>query len=763
MSSEKSPPKNDSLKSTPEESIPAKTQPPEEEKKPRSLRVSLNLPEEVEPGSPLEKVVKGHKILSPKFAINTLPPWEDTPSLPVAGSTSRVITSSDAALNHSPALSQLPSLSKSSGHEVQSMQVDPPTSPRPKEHGQEKNISSPHAQDSTGKSEAQLTPFTASALPFPVSSTEATSRKRRSQEEVDSAQTTLPPPKKVSLGRTSPPVSPSDDVFEAPTASSTATTGNATGGMIPRYTTQPHPQPQLQPQPQPQPQLRSQPLGIQNGVVVTTKPTVAGTTKHRKILPKPTITNLMQPPSTNNTFMQETPVGYGASNTASNTVLNTTALSKSEARGLPKVITAQADKMHLNPRTTLSITAVPTQGMVQTKTAPTPVQAKTVPTSVKTVSVLQHAKPSLPTSPMVAEKSAISSPSRPLEKMTAPSQVQVLAESSMPAQPMPVERKPQTQKPTTAVPDRQPVHLQPTVPVQPRQPERPTTTAPNLTPSPMVSSKVVNTVPKQLKPASTSAIIQSSVQSHSPQERPVLPQSAHQGPTVIAPPPQRQQPATTPVIHTPTNPTPRAVMPSPTTGPSQTAIQAHAHTAPVQAVRAAARGHTIPPAKVNASQPSQTHTQSLASSAISTAHSSPVARTNAMPQSAITTAMNTPSSSSSSSSSSFSMSHTRPRDQTVATSTAASSDNDVMITNVEEKNQSLNGHANRSLPSYTEALHCKRGSSSFAAQTTTTTTTAAMPTASHPSLKGRPQELYTGKMSDLKANRRVPVVSNHSN
>ena len=782
-SSEKSPPKNnDSQKSMPEEPLPAKAQPPEEEKKPRSLRVSLNLPEEVEPGSPLEKVVKGHKLLSPKFAINTLPPWEDTPGPPVTASTTRVITSSDAAFNHSPAPSQVPAVSQSNGHDIQSMQLDPPTiatSPRSKEHRQEMNISSPHAQDSTAKSTAQLTPFTASALPFPVSSTEAVGRKRRNQEEVDSAQTTLPPPKKVSLSHVSPPVSPSDDVFETPTASSTASTGNTTGSTVPRYSTQPHPQPQPQPiQPQPQPQ--PQPLGIQHGVVVTTKPTAAGTTKLRKILPKPSLVNLVQSPNAN-TFMQETPVGYGASNAA----LNTTVLSsKSEARGMPKVITAQAttpDKTHLNPRTTLSITAAPTQGTAHS------VQAKTTPASVKTVSVLQHAKPSLPTSPMVAEKNTISSQPRPLEKMTIPSQAQG---SPVPVQPVPLGRKAQSQIPSTAVPDKQPVHLQPTVPAQLRPPERLTTTAPNLTPSmldkqpvhlqptvpaqlrppqrltttapnltpsPVVSSKLVNAVPKQLQPASTSAIIQSSMQSHSPPEQPLLPQAAPQGPTVIAPPPQRQQAATTPVIHPPTNPAQRTVMPSPTTRPSQTATQTHTHTAQVAVARAAAHGRAIAPGRVNASLPSQTHAHSLAKN---TALLSPLTGTNTTPQSATTTPMTTPSSS-------FpSLSHTRPRDQVVVTSTAASSDNDIMITNIEGKNQSNNNHVNkplRSLPSYTEALHCKLGSSTSAVvQTTTTTTTVAVPAAPHSSLKGRPQELYTGRMSDLKGSRRVAVVSNTS-
>ena len=48
-------------------------------KRPRSLRVSLSLPEEVEEGSPLDKVVKAQKLLSPSLRSKSsaLPSWDD--------------------------------------------------------------------------------------------------------------------------------------------------------------------------------------------------------------------------------------------------------------------------------------------------------------------------------------------------------------------------------------------------------------------------------------------------------------------------------------------------------------------------------------------------------------------------------------------------------------------------------------------------------------------------------------------------------------
>lgn len=144
------------------------------EKKPRSLRVSLTLPDEVEPGSPMEKVKKSQKLLSPKFAIN-LPAWDEP----------ETDSSTDNAPNK---VHSTPA--------VQSIQ-SPITSRSP-----------------TPKSEDPLTPFTASALPLQVISSKpepGESRKRDRDNTVESHEISQ---KKIKL---SPPQdSISDNVFSPP-------------------------------------------------------------------------------------------------------------------------------------------------------------------------------------------------------------------------------------------------------------------------------------------------------------------------------------------------------------------------------------------------------------------------------------------------------------------------------------------------------------------------------------------------------------------
>ena len=155
-------------------------------KKPRSLRVSLSLPEEVEPGSPLEKVVKNQKLLSPKFVVTqSLPLWDDDPKAP-------------------PVLS------------VSSSENTPTQSPKSKH--QSGNLSqhkqgSVEAQSPTSASEGPLTPFTASALPLQAiaGNSENGDRKRKRADQEDASDTSLPL-KKVNLTPTSPETPP-EDVF----------------------------------------------------------------------------------------------------------------------------------------------------------------------------------------------------------------------------------------------------------------------------------------------------------------------------------------------------------------------------------------------------------------------------------------------------------------------------------------------------------------------------------------------------------------------
>lgn len=157
-------------------------------KKPRHLRVSLSLPEEVEPGSPLEKIVmKSEKLHSPKFSVSSLPLWDDDP---------KTLSSSSETPVKSPAQSTAGNQVGSSSHQNQPNAVSNP-SPTP-------------------SSEGPLTPFTASALPLKAGGVEnKDTRKRKSADEGDEVDT--PPLKKANLS--SPLGSPADDVFTSPKTS----------------------------------------------------------------------------------------------------------------------------------------------------------------------------------------------------------------------------------------------------------------------------------------------------------------------------------------------------------------------------------------------------------------------------------------------------------------------------------------------------------------------------------------------------------------
>lgn len=161
-------------------------------KKPRHLRVSLTLPEEVEPGSPLEKIVmKSEKLHSPKFLGSSLPLWDDDPKAQIK------LSSSSETPVKSPAQSTPGSQVGNSSQQNQTPAVSNP-SPTPSNEG-------------------PLTPFTASALPGGVENKDT--RKRKSPDGGDTVDSATPPLKKANLS--SPLGSPADDVFTSPKTSGT--------------------------------------------------------------------------------------------------------------------------------------------------------------------------------------------------------------------------------------------------------------------------------------------------------------------------------------------------------------------------------------------------------------------------------------------------------------------------------------------------------------------------------------------------------------
>ena len=162
------------------------------ERKPRSLRVSLNLPDEVEPGSPMEKVMRSQKLLSPKFAISSLPLWDDD----LGPKTAVSISTANPPMIKSPPSSggKIVTLSSHKGSSES-------RSPSPKREG------------------GPLTPFTASALPLqatPKTSEGTGDRKRRSREDREDVVEDSLVPKRPKPTLKSPPNSPLEDVFVSP-------------------------------------------------------------------------------------------------------------------------------------------------------------------------------------------------------------------------------------------------------------------------------------------------------------------------------------------------------------------------------------------------------------------------------------------------------------------------------------------------------------------------------------------------------------------
>ena len=223
------------------------------EKKPRSLRVSLTLPDEVEPGSPMEKVKKSQRHISPKFAIS-LPAWDDDLKL---GSTDKTTMKSSPV-----PLTQ----------EVKSMQ-SPVTSRSP-----------------TPKSEGLLTPFTASALPLQASSSQTKAGGDTRKRDREGAVEVSEPQKKIKLASTSPPPeSVSDDVFSSPPNPSLESGGNDT-----EKTASPS-----ESDPPPSSSVKSPQQTRETSVSLLSPPTVE--------YAPPCIASTLIPPTTT-----ITPVGYGA-------------------------------------------------------------------------------------------------------------------------------------------------------------------------------------------------------------------------------------------------------------------------------------------------------------------------------------------------------------------------------------------------------------------------------------------------------------------
>ena len=170
---------------------PPKPAGPLVEKKPRSLRVSLNLPEDVEPiGIPIKK--HHHKLLSPKSAASSLPLWDDDLGPKTAPSSS----TSTSPIKSSP----------SSGGKIVNLVSQ-------RQGSIESRSPTPRTED------APLTPFTASALPLQaaaVKSSVVRERKRSREEGEKRAGEDSLPTKRAKTSLKSPPGSPLDDVFASP-------------------------------------------------------------------------------------------------------------------------------------------------------------------------------------------------------------------------------------------------------------------------------------------------------------------------------------------------------------------------------------------------------------------------------------------------------------------------------------------------------------------------------------------------------------------
>ena len=290
------------------------------ERKPRSLRVSLNLPDEVEPGSPMEKIRKTQRILSPKFAISSLPLWED-------GLGPKTTVSSSAA---TPPMMKSP---PSSGGKIITLSSQKSSSesrsPTPKNEG------------------APLTPFTASALPLqaagPKIPEEAGERKRKSREEEgeeDAAEVATPKRAKPTLK--SPPNSPLEDVFASPVKTEVEPLTSS--------------KPDASPTPSSSNKEETQCVGTQQQQPPPETCPVVTSPEKEKLSNKVALEPVLLPPTT------AAPVGYGSTSVAGGGgPAEQEAPSRqnllTSTNDTPSVVTVQTDRLEVDTSPSLSYTS----------------------------------------------------------------------------------------------------------------------------------------------------------------------------------------------------------------------------------------------------------------------------------------------------------------------------------------------------------------------------------------------------------------------
>ena len=711
----------------------------ESEERPRSLRVSLSLPDEVEPGSPLEKVVRNQKLLSPKSVV-CLPLWDEDPKTPL----------------------ELPSSTAKTPQALVRRSLSPSQSSQNDKLGwQRQSISSPLTNRSpTLKSESLLTPFTASALPLQANAgkaSEVTDRKRKSPEGGDTAEITSPPLKRVRLNPTSPPASPSEDVFVT-SVNAAAKNSVTIPSPTPRVTAVSRPATQIPP---------SQHLGS-----LAAKPSPSSTVKPKLPESQPMVLDI-QPKSPDNKYhpihtkpptakdrttelpgsdvvhlTTATPVGYGATNSTTMASIVQVEQQFTSATDTTTVMTVQP----LPPDKKGGITA--------SRDSPTPVNnppllapasKPAVSATVKTVSVLQHARPSLLAG--ITEKQQALSPQHML----------------------PVKQTTTTTPTPPAPPPRKPVMEQPKLSGQPMPSSSLQTCSDSEKLVAAVSTdtalaKPVPTVRSDISSQTNGSVAaaQSQAMSHTPplpQSKPtiqspsvIMTSQRHALSTVASPVAHsRSTPVASPVAHSRSTPVASPVAHSrsapvtlgigalePSTTQQSHAVSSGSITTAESSAKSAptaAKNAKNAPAQIQESPSSQLQAQSLVSSATSSAVSLATVVTNHPLQSttASVVVVATPSSSTSLAPSSS----TSTRRQT--NSLKAAADQDIVITSVEKRSQSTSTSVTtkpaHSLPSYSEAVHSRITSNS---SQVANTTTAAAPAAS-PSLppRGRPQELHT--------------------
>ena len=684
------------------------------EKRPICLRVSLNLSDNVEPTSPISIV------LSPKVSVSTLPPWEDQPSLSVVQPVSRVITPSGRSFSNStlPKRRKEASQSNSDEHGVERILIDGSPSPSRLSLTEKEKQSSISSYASKKNSSTPLTPFTASALPFSVIASDVHGRKRKYSEKMNGS--ALPPPSKrtsASHISPSPPLSPSDDVFESSTLKSDPT----------------HAQNISRP---PSEQIQSH----------TNSPTTeAPLTNQNKVISNCTAlssqTSFLVPESATTAIA---PVGYGATSATASLISQ----SRSEAV-VPRFIVQST----VSGKETLSeiTSSVVTQSLPATlissikasasETLPSPVQS--VPRgAVKTVPVLQHAAmPSMPTTTAVEKHVPFTHP-KSTKKLTSPT-CDTAEERRGHLKPKRSERL----SFSTTYDKEKLQHTNLAENLLPEQlHKRQVVVVSECSHSTIVSSKLVNTTSKQL---------------------PMTP-SLNPHPVVTASTTIPSSPKGFPVQKTNINPSPEAQM---SFVKSTTVLQSHsppAHkgatsnsTQPLHILTT--QTDALPVLHIQESVPSVINPSLAGQSMLNSSSSSTPVTVVSFNRPQVNPAPRNVDMSLSTSSS-----HTLSKDQDNSMSNC-SSDQDVFITSVEEKGQSLKNcpkKSTSSLLSYPKTLPEKGTTHDIAtaANKVTASNTSAVFSTSHIASKSRPHDLYAvdprnGRKVALAAYQAVSIYS----